>query len=66
MPGSRALKEVTYCNEGRTRQIPGTKEKVGKAIGKSKQYQQTGKKYAGPNYPDKATGIVVPKTSKGI
>ena len=53
MPGSRALKELTTCNEGKTRKVAGTKQATGPAMGQSKQYMQTGKKYSGPNYPDK-------------
>lgn len=53
MPGSRAMKEVLMCNEGKTRKVAGTKQATGPAQGESKQYNQTGKKYTGPNYPDK-------------
>jgi hypothetical protein len=61
MPGSRALKEITLCNEGKTRTIPGTKEKTGSSDFSPKQYKQTGKKYTGPNYPQKDNSVVYTK-----
>lgn len=61
MPGSRALKEVTTCTPANERAIMGSpKEKA--PMGKDKQFNQTGPKATGPNYPQWHLGSGKPIT----
>lgn len=65
MAASRAHKEQLHKA---LKPGSGTKQGIGtSAEGISpRQDKATGKKYNGPNYPDKATNIVVPSTNKGL
>lgn len=58
MPLSRALKNTMRSAKGPGRISVDSKTNPGPNDGTVKQYKQTGKKYTGPNYPDKDTHII--------
>lgn len=62
MPGSRALKEITLCNEGRSKPVGGKKESA--PVTNSKQYVSPKASNTGPNYPQWHLGSK--DTIKGI
>lgn len=51
MPLSRALKEVTTCSPANEKKVESRSMSEKAPKGKSKQFNQTGSKDTGPNYP---------------